>query len=504
MTAFSMTGQVNPATGLLDSNYLPSPSGSVWPSANALPQIFPMRKMTAIDGAPDDSYHKNSLPGVPWAYPYLVMLGSGPRFWVLRKGAPGMLMQNGTFDENGKWLLGNGGVLRWDNPVAGTYEIIVDVFDQFGSATWRHSHTCGDLSKHIIVSPNGSGAGDGSSAGNAMSWANAYLGDTVLSPAQGKVLHLIGGDYPAPIYQIFPQYHSRNIVHYAADNPANGSPVFRCRFNDQGSYRFISGIEFNDMDWTANGILQTNVNADYLVSWRNRFINIRLASGTSENESCHVSMGTGGTYFRKGYVAYGNYYKDVEIAMTDMFSLEEFLNAQETIVHTNPAYTTRSGIPCCFAKSGVMYAEISGILFDNPSVSGGSQGIICLQNSITQGQFSRGFADYNFIRCNGGSAIRSNISSGAPADAINWVRRNDVIGGLVDAKNFSAGRFTYFDSNAIQNSNSANLGLTSDSGAYSADRHECVGSSGVFDSAGNLTGAFISYLYTRGSVRGIA
>lgn len=500
----------NPISKVLDSAYQTPPPQSIWPSDNVLPEIFPMRKMTAIDDAPADSYHKNSLEGVPWAYPYLAMLGASPYFWVLRQGAPGMTIANGTFDENGKWTWGDGGTLYWDNPVAGTYQIVVDMFGQSGHVTWRHEHVCGDATKHIIVSPSGAGTGDGSSAANAMPWANAYLGDTTLSPTQGKILHLIGGDYTATIYQIFPQYHSRNIVHYGVDNPLNGNPRFRCRFNDQGSYRFISGIEFNDMDWGANGIIQTDVNRNYFLSWKNRFINIRQApDSSSDNESCHTSMGTSGTFFRKGYVAWNNYYEDVEIAATDMFSLEEFLNGNEVFTFTNPAYTTRGVNPVWYAKSGVMFSQITNNRFDNPNVSAGSGGVVHIQNAGTQGSYARGFAEYNFIRCNGGNAIRSNTAdNNLPIEAINYIRRNDVIGGSVDAKNFDVApdqsRFTFFDSNAIQNAQFANGGVTTDSAGYSVLRHECVGSSGVFDGSGNLTGAFIAYLYTRGSVQGIA
>ena len=500
------------AGGKFRGDFTPVPSGAIWPTNNVLPQIFPMRKMTAIedDNTPAEAYHRNSLPGVPWAYPHLVMLGSGPRLWVLRQGAPGMVIRNGTFDENGKWTLGDAGVLEWDNPVSGTYEIIVDVFDQIGQITWRYTHVCGDVSKHIIVSTSGAGTGDGSSAANAMSWANAYLGDTTLSPTQGKVLHLLGGDYTAALYQIFPQYHSRNIVHYGADDPANGSPKFQCRFNDQGGHRVIAGIEFNDMDWPSNGIIQTGVNADYFLSWRNRFINIRNSTdGSSDNESCHTSMGTGGAYFRKGYVAYQNYYEDVGIAFTDMFSLEEFVNGNEEAVHLNPAYTTRGVNPGWYAKSGCKFIEISHNRFDNPTVSAGSGGIVHIQNAATQGGYARGFAEYNFIRCNGGNAIRSNsASNGLPIDAINWIRRNDVIGGDITTNNYDSGvggnRFTHFIANAIQNSDSATDGIDQNSGGYDVAQHECVGASGVFDSEGNLIGAFIEYLYTRGSIQGIA
>lgn len=497
-----------PADNVLDSSYQVPPQAVFWPSENVLPQIFPMRKMTAPDDSPADAYHKNSLPGVPWAYPYLAMLGSGPKYYVLRKGPAGMFVNNGTFDANGKYTVGNAGVVEWPNPVAGTYEVVVDVFDQQGQLTWRHEHVCGDASKHIIVSVGGSGTGDGSSAANAMSWANAYLGDTTLSPTQGKVLHLIGGSYPAIIYQIFPQYHSRNIVHYAADNPANGKPKFQCRFNDQGSHRFISGIEWNDMTWGYDGIIQTGVNAHNFISWRNRFINIRnTADGGNDNEACHMSTGSGGSYFRRGYVVHQNYYEDVEVSATTMFSLEDAVNTGENFVINSATITDRLLHPAWFSKAGCRYVMISDNVFNCPTVNGGSVGVITIQNSATNGSFSRGFAENNYIRCNGGIAIKSNGgANGLPIDAINWIRRNSVIGGAVDARNFdtAAGqsRFTYFDSNAIQNSDSANAGISASAAGYSVARHECVGASGVLDTSGNLTPAFSSYKYKRGFVQG--
>lgn len=507
MTAFTVTGYVNPVSGLLSGTYQPIPEAGVFPSANWLPQILPMKKMCPIEDAstPAISWHKCSRPNEPWETPVRVMFNTGVTFWVLRQGAPNMYITNGTFDENGKFNYGDAGTLKWDNPIAGTYNIIVDVFDQVGLVTFRWEHTC-DASAFIDVSPLGTGDGTGDNPENTMSWANAYLGDQVNSPTQNKILMLHGGAYPATSYRIG-SHHSRNIGAYDRNDP----PIFSCRFFDHSSYRFITGIEFNDVEIATNGLIQCDANVDNLVSWKNRFINIRqdLSSPTSDNESCHTTMGLNGADFRRCVVVTENYYEDIEVAATDMFSIEEFLNSREVFVVTNPAYTTRGVNPVWYSKSGVRFAQISENTFDNPSVSAGSGGICHVQNSGTQGSYSRSVIENNFIRCNGGSAIRSNTASnGLPIDAINWVRRNDVIGGNVDAKNFDTdageSRYTYFDSNAIQNSNSATFGITPDSEGFEVARHECVGASGVFDAEGNLTGAFVSYLYTRGSDQGIA
>jgi len=501
----------NPATGKLQSTYRQMPPAAVFPPANWLAPVLPMRAVYPIEDSntPTISWHKCSHPGIPWGCPVRVMHGAGPRYGVLRSGAPGMILANGTFDVNGKFTYGDDGLnIIWANPVAGSYNIVVDIFDQTAWITFRWTHTC-HADAFRFSSLSGAGSANGLTPSDPLSWANTYLGDTTVSPAQNKILMLRGDTYPLPIYQIRQEYNSRNIAGF----PGDTMPKFNCRFNDHAHHRFLTGINWDNIDVKTNGIVHTDDNVNYLTSWKNLFSNIRqetIESPSSDNESCHTTMGLNGLGYRKCVLVSQNRYENVEVAATDMFSIESFLNERETFVITNPAYTTRGVNPVWYAKAACTYTEISHNVFNNPLVNGGSGGIISIQNSGTQGGFfARGVAEYNQINCNSGNAIRSNAAANnLPIDAINWIRRNSVIGGKLDARNYDTdpgeSRFTHYDSNAIQNTDFANGGIVSESEGYDIVRHECVAASGVMDANFNLQSAYASYLYTRAATQGIA
>lgn len=498
MTAFSVTGYVNPATGLLDPTYVQIPSSAVFPPSNWLAAVKPMRKVWPIEDAntPLISWHKCSYPSVPWSCPVRVMYGAGQRYWVLRQAPSGMTIGNATPDGNGDYQQGEAGNLYWANPVEGTYNIIVDVFDQTSWQTFRWQHIC-STGAHLFGSVLGTGNGSGSDPSNTISWANTYLGDTTLSPSQNKILLLRGGNYPATAVQLYPQYHTRNIGGFPGDSP----PVFQCRFHDHGSYRFLTGIQWSGFTQSYEGIIQTNDNVNNLFHWKNRFVDIGISGGT-DNQSCYCSTGSGGV-FRKNIGASQNYFEDVEVAVMDLFSVDNYLSERDEFVVTDPLRTALLQ-PLWFPKSGVNDIEISFNKFDNPTVSGGTEGILYPYGAATYGTQFTALVANNFVRCNGGNALLSNRASNGGFSIVSnvYVQRNTIIGGKVQSFNWDEGgtptsvRRTYFDSNVIQNTDG---GVAAASVGFTSVRAECSGTSGVVDSQGRLSSSYIAYLYKRGA-----
>ena len=474
------------------------PSQAVFPAANWLAAVKPMRKFWPVEdeNTPAVSWHKCSYPSVSWSCPVRVMYGAGQRYWVLRQAPAGMTIGNATPDGNGDYQQGEAGNLYWPNPVAGTYTIVVDVFDQTDWQTFRWEHTC-SASNFLIGSVSGSGNGSGADPDNTISWANTYLGDTILSPSQNKILLLRGGNYPASIVQLFPQYHSRNIGNFPSDSP----PVFQCRFNDQGSYRFLTGIEWSGFTQTYEGIIQTGANVNNLFHWKNRFVNIAIA-GDTDNQACHTSTGAGGV-FRQNVGSSQNYYQDIEIAAMDLYSIDNYLSERDDFVVTNPMRTAINQ-PIWFPKSGVNDIEISFNKFDNPAVSGGTEGILYPYGSATYGTQFTALVANNFVRCNGGIALHSNRASNGGFSITSNVhaQRNTIVGGKVQSYNWdevgtpTSVRRTHFDSNVIQNSDG---GIAATSVGFTSTRAECHATSGIVDSNGRLSSSYVSYLYQRGA-----
>lgn len=491
----------NPITGKLQSTYRQMPSAAIFPAENWLPAIKPMKKMCPIEDSntPAVSWHKVSFPGVPWSAPVRVMYGGGQRYWVLRQGAPGMYVVNATPNGFGDYIQGEAGNLFWPNPVPGTYTIVVDVFDQVGWETFRWTHTC-SASPFLISSLNGSGSGLGTGPSDTMSWANTYIANETLSPSQNKILMLRGDNYPASIVQLHPQYHSRNIGGFPGDTP----PVFQCRFNDHSSYRFITGIEWSGFSQNYEGIIQTGDNVDNLVSWKNRFVDIGISGNPGDNQSCHTSTGGNGL-FRKCMVASQNYFEDIYIAVMDLYSVDSYLSERDTVVITDPGRAPLDQ-PLWFPKSGIKDIEISFNKFDNPLISGGTEGILYPYSGASYGSSTVAWVYGNFIRCNGGNALISNRASNVayPIDAKVYLQRNTIIGGKVKNFNFDNGsnplsnRHAYYDSNVIQNPDGG-IDATSTAGSWTSVRAECHGTNGIVDSNGRLSEAFIDYLYKRGA-----
>lgn len=499
--------------GIYKGIYAQTPDGVVWPESNVLPAIVPLMKMSPIEtsATPDVTWYKNSLEGVPWEYPVRVAGGSGIRFWVLRQGAPGMTIDNGAFDESGKWSYGEAGNLKWGNPVVGSYTIIVDVFDQTDQVTFIWTHTCdeaGDTTKHIIGAPTSQGTGDGSSPANAMGLAQFYLGDTTISPTRNKCLHLLGGDYSlAPKFNMNPAYHSTNIGAYA-----DQVPRFSCQFEDKGEDRFLGKIEFHDFVVTGGGLIQTIGFYERLVDYKIRCMRI-AKSGGANNQSCRYTNGING-FFRKHLVSTQFYLEDCQLQAFETYSIGSHLYERDNYKIVNPAITTLpGGTPIWFPKAGIQFTEISNCTFDNININAGTEGVLYPYNAGTffgsnpDDQVCTIVCDYNIVRCAGGTNTMSNrASNGAsyPVTANVYIRRCTLEGGGVGSENFEpeiSARTTYFIANAIQNPNG---GVAPDAVNAIISQDECSGVSGVLDANGNLTGAFLSYLYTRGAEKGIA
>jgi len=471
------------------------------------PPLFPMRKMYPMEDAvtPTDAHHRNSRAGVPWECPVRVMYGGVDRCATI-SGLPGATIGNfygvdayGNLQPDANYLN-----IFWANPVPGTYNITVTVWDQISSVTFRWTHVCGVM--WLFGAPEGAGLADGSSPADPMAWSNVYLGYNVIGPSKGKTLCLLNGFYPAPEYNCDPAFNSRNVVSMHGQTAA-----FSCKFNDKSSDRFLGGLEFRDVAIAGGGLVATEGVYHRVTDFKLRFINI-TKSGGANNQSCRFTSGWDGQ-FRKNIVTTQCYYDNCLLMANESYSIETQLIDRAVVNYSNSAITTLAAHPIWLPKGGIKNCEMSWLRFDNPTVNGSTEGIIKPYGGATH--YGGTFADQVcthlvqncFVRCNGGAAIISmSASNGAayPVIANAYLLRNTVIGGAVEsygsafgASDPNSSRASLYDRNVIQNP-AGGLKIGGGTGGYTVTNSECHGVSGIVDSNGNLTAGYSAYLAKRG------
>lgn len=500
--------------GKLQSGYKAIPPAYLLPEGNFYnPVYFPLRAVYPQPDSvtPTDAHHRNSHVGVEWECPIRVMFGGMYRSMSV-SGVPGITGGSWfSLDAYGNLVPGDD-YLNIKIPAsapAGTYNIVVTVWDGITSVTFRFSHTRGN--KWLFGAPSAAGLGNGSSPADPMAWADIYKGYNVEGPSKGKTLCLLSGFYPAPEYDFNPLFNARNLLSMPGQ-----TAQFSCKFNDRASDRFMGRIEIRDLNITGQGLINTDSLYHRLTTFKNRFINI-TKSGATNNQSCRFTTGLGGSGFRQNIVDTQGYYENCLLTANESYSIENQLMDRETYVITNPLITTvgyLSGVgdddPLWFPKGGIKNCEMSWLKFDAPTVNAGTEGLLKPYAGATDyganpaNQICNILVQNCFIRCNGGEAFMSATASngsGNPITANIYSLRNTIIGGKVSASSFDESatidRNTFFDRMVIQNVKGGveTGGLT---GGYTVTNSECHGTSGIVDSNGNLTAGYSAYLGKRG------
>jgi hypothetical protein len=501
---------LNPSDGRYESNYYPLPDAYRMTAGHFYNPLLcpPLRKVYPQDDSvtPVDAHHRVSRAGVPWECPIRVMYGGMDRYCEI-SGLPGATIGRWYgVDEFGNLQPDNDTLnIYWSNPIAGTYNVVVRVWDQLSSVTFRFTHVCG--LNWLFGAPSSAGLADGSSPADPMAWADVYKGYNVVGPSKGKTLCLLNGFYPAPEYDFNPAFNARNMVSMHGQ-----TAQFSCKFNDRASDRFMGRIEIRDVDITASGLINTDSIYHRLVDYKCRFINI-TKSGITNNQACRFTVAVTGQ-FRKDLVSTQGYYENCTLTAVETYSIENHLIDRETYAITNPAITIVGGAgdddPVWMPKGGIKNCEMSWLKFDNPTVAAGTEGIIKPYAGATNygtnpaDQVCTLLIQNCFVRCNGGEAVMCASASNGPTNPITaniFVLRNTVIGGKLSSYNYDASatisRSTRFDRNVIQNIKGG-VETTGGVGGYTVTNAQCHGTSGIVDANGNLTGSYLAYLGTNG------
>lgn len=503
MTDIPVVMNRNPNTGRLLSSFQQIPSEYMIPTQNWLPAIVPM---ALVYPRPDAeitriTHHNVAYTGMQWDCPIRVLGGSSPKWAVIESAPFGMTVGNGWDNSSGVLTLSDDALnLRWPSPTAGAHSIRVRVYSQDNSSVVVRFTLTVSTANHFFTAPSNMGTGDGLSPANAKAFSATYLGATTLSPAQGKVLVGRGGSYTMQTVSMVPAYNPTSFINYPNETP-DFTGVSSRNFEIKASDAAIVGIKFSNFDVTAEGVITNKGLFHRMIVWKCEFTDISISGGS--NNQCGVYLDRQDTYKRKDIVVSQCTYTNFHPSAYDFYSTQNSIADRIKFIITDPAFTSMLVSPVFFPKSGNVLHEISFNTFDNPTVVGSTStnAIIYPYNAATgEAPYQTTLVEYNFVRCNGGSAFAANGAangSGYSTIANVYPRRNTFIGGGVLSQDYDATspRQTHYDSNVIQNSG----GITGGAGSYTSVRAECTGSSGVVDAAGKLTGTYkTNYLGSRG------
>jgi len=503
MTDIPVSMNRNPNTGRLLSSFQQIPSEYMIPTQNWLPVIVPM---ALVYPRPDAeitriTHHNVAYTGMQWDCPIRVLGGSSPKWAVIESAPFGMTVGNGWDNSSGVLTLSDDALnLRWPSPTAGAHSIRVRVYSQDNSSVVVRFTLTVSTANHFFTAPSNMGTGDGLSPANAKAFSATYLGSTTLSPAQGKVLVGRGGSYSMQTVSMVPAYNPTSFINYPGETP-NFNGVSAKNFEIKASDAAIVGIKFSNFDLGAEGVIINKALFHRMLVWKCEFSDITISGGS--NNQCGVYLDNQYSYKRKDIVLSQCTYTNFHASAYDFFSTQNSLADRIKFIITDPLFTSMLVSPVFFPKAGNVLHEISFNTFDNPLVVGSTStnGVISAYNAATgEAPYQTTLVEFNFIRCNGGSAFVANGAengSGYATIANVYARRNTFIGGGIASQNYdvTSPRKTYYDSNVIQNSG----GIGGGAGSWESVRAECTGASGVVDAAGKLTGTYkTNYLGSRG------
>lgn len=494
----------NPVINKLDAFFSQIPVEYTIPTQNRLPTLVPM---VLVYPRPDVeitriTHHNTAYTGMQWDCPIRVLGGSSPKWAVVESAPFGVTVGNGWSNTGGVLTMSDDSLnLRWPSTTAGVHKIRVRVYSQDNSSVVVRITLTVSTANHFFTAPANMGTGDGLSPENAKAFSSTFLGSTTLSPAQGKVLVARGGAYTMQTVSMTPDYNATAFINYPGETPDFTGGGAGSKFEIKANDAALIGIKFSNFDLASEGVIINKGVFHRLLVWKCEFSDITISGGS--NNQCGVYLDNQYTNKRKDTVVSQCIYTNFHASAYDFFSTQNSIADRNNFIITDPLFTSMLVSPVYFPKAGNVLHEISFNRFDNPLVvaSTSTNAIIYPYNAATgEAPYQTTLVEYNFVRCNGGSAFAANgASNGAGYATIAnvYAGRNTFIGGGVSSQDYDATspRHTYYDSNVIQNSG----GITGGAGSYTSVRAECTGVSGVVDAAGNLTGTYkTNYLGARG------
>lgn len=484
---------------------LPPSGGSINDSNWHLPPTnFVSAKMSPVIVFPRPDAETNTwarnrktYPGLQYRIPIVVQGGAYPFKYDLVAAPAGMTI--GKF-----WDQNDYGIVRWDNPLSGSYDIQVDVTDQDGTTVSVSWHLDVNTSKTLFLSPTGNNANPGTLAQPKLSNSSWHLNNDNDTTYDGYHIYYRGGTYaldgdPATGNNI--RLHSGKpmvLLAYPGETPIFDMSTGKfVGFNALASHLgpqdlFVSGIRFENGD-------QTDANSHYfwltgnsvkrVTLFENYFYNLGPGSAGNDNPSvCFVSNTTN----RKSYFAYvGNVYEDLLASGNGVSAFDHYYT--DYTVFENNEFRNNQGRFGAWQKSHNDLAT-----FRRNKGKFNTAGVEGLMNFSTYDQIPDATAEFcwNYIEANNPSGFAGAIvwvDQEVKGKGHAFVYRNTFVG-RVHARTSGGGVYTRMaENNVIVTDYSTPLNNF-------VDANNLIGSptDGIIDATGNLQGTYQSSLGTHG------
>jgi hypothetical protein len=442
----------------------------------------------------------------PWGGtpPYLLEVVSGDGFAIgefLAEDEDGFLDVDESYS-----------VLTRENMPSGTVNVVLRVTDQAGDQVVSRLEIDSDLALNYFTAPTNLGTGSGNSEANAKAFADVFLGHTVDSPAKGKVLRLMGGDYGT----------GTNIRLDANRNPvswiavAGQVPIFRRQFDIYGNDCTLQGLKFTGIDVYSMGIITLGSPANRAVIFECDGYDCTNTVPGSRNQSLVASeLLSEGLYARSGVVIVGTTLRNCpDLHGADLYSIESAVVERNQCIIDNPAIAaiSRSWL---FTKSTCYNVQMAYNKMRVPEIPGNADGLVQLYNAIASQTHLTYKTDfyYNTIECDTstGHVFASNTAESEsiipPDDVVitNKICRNSIKGGCRTAnlgRTWNVERQSFYSDNAVESTNGSIVVESSPVNTpvwFIKTGSEVEAASGVFDAEMKLTSTYAAYEATRGA-----
>lgn len=294
----------------------------------------PLQKMYPLsDGlTPTFSHHRCAHPGMRWECPVRAMGGSNPRFYELVQGPVGMTiggfltLSNGTYKADRNY-----GLLTWNTPVIGTYNIIVRCTDQNGTyLTFRWTLVCA-LGLHCFIAPIAQGNGDGSLKANAKAESAVILNGSTVGAA-GKVMVLVGGTYASTNAIYLDKINGAcSCIGYPSETVIWGSHVQAATDDCAIGFITVKGASTNDF-----GIIGSYSAVNRFIGFYNTFDSCYNTDVVNHNNQVCYGFSDSGSNWRKNIVLIDNTYINCDsIGAFDTYNCDSVLSQKDVWIGTN-------------------------------------------------------------------------------------------------------------------------------------------------------------------------
>jgi hypothetical protein len=521
MTAFSMTGQLNPAIGLLDPLYVAIPSNLAYAEGFYVSKVMPFELVRPAPANAVIGFYSPDYYGYVGRQTEIRITAQGGRYpynAVIDQAPAGATISNDPTDKQ------NYLVLRFTPTQNGTEPINIRLYDATGAEMKRIQYTFTTSTDWCVFADPVAGVDAPASGAFSTPFKSIHYARN--NTTGGKALILKNGTYTdtqlgitldtASINSVLAWSRRQAIIDLASNVQVSPDILFYIN----NSNMLAQGLVIrNPQNAGQNPRLFSGTRATHYVYQDDISFEINGRSGTLNNDN--ISCFFMGSLERhhlaqtrcefSGFVGAGNGW-----SAFDWYSVT--YGKFECNTMRNQISSTESAGIAWVKGVGNKNIDIHNNTFE--TAMGGSLIDVFMANDGTDNKTGNVDVAFNLIRCTGLAGIVIARSSQAGIRLPVWTRRNTLVGGAIYVMTFGSGAqypaTVSSESDVIQSTISSTdphkvivVNNNDSLGVYrplsyrqnltsSVTNYECHSNSGVVDSAGFLTGSYAQYRGRRG------